>query len=230
MRTVLLIHIGAGAVGLVTGYLALWTTKGGPLHRRAGMAFVYAMLTMSIFGAVLAARLGEWAEVNIPAAVISAYLVITSLMTVRPAFRGSRWLALGALIVAFATAAMCLTFGLEAVANGGARNGVPAFPFFLFGVTGLLASAGDVRVMRSGALRGTPRLRRHLWRMSFALFIAALSFFLGQSDEIPAAIRILPLLAMPVLAVLVTMLYWLWRVRVRRFGRPVVAVATAEAA
>ena len=228
MRTVLLIHIAAGAAGLLAGYLALWSAKGGPLHRRAGMAFVYAMLIMSILGAVLAVRLGEWAEVNIPAAVISAYLVITSVMTVRPAFRGSRWLARGALAVAFTTAAMCLTFGLEALANGGARNGIPAFPFFLFGVTGLLGSIGDVRVMRSGALRGTPRLRRHLWRMSFALFIAALSFFLGQSDELPAAIRIMPLLAAPVVAVLVTMLYWLWRVRVRKPGRTVVSLAAPE--
>ena len=57
-------------------------------------------------------------------------------------------------------------------------------------------------------------LRRHLWRMCFALFIAALSFFIGQARVFPKPVRIFPLLALPVLAVLVTMLYWLWRVRV----------------
>jgi peptidoglycan/LPS O-acetylase OafA/YrhL len=73
-------------------------------------------------------------------------------------------------------------------------------------------------MIRAGGLRGASRLARHLWRMCFALFIAALSFFLGQSDEIPEPLRILPLLALPVLMVLVTMLYWLWRVRRRRPG------------
>ena len=40
-----------------------------------------------------------------------------------------------------------------------------------------LAATGDVRVMRFGMPRGGPRLARHLWRMCFALFIAAGSFF-----------------------------------------------------
>ena len=55
--------------------------------------------------------------------------------------------------------------------------------------------------------------------MCFALFIAALSFFIGQAKVFPQPIRILPLLALPVLAVLVTMFYWLWRVRIRRRAR-----------
>ena len=70
--------------------------------------------------------------------------------------------------------------------------------------------------MRARSLRGAPRIARHLWRMSTALFIAAMSFFFGQADVIPKPYRIMPLLAVPVFAVLVTMLYWVWRVRVRR--------------
>jgi hypothetical protein len=52
--------------------------------------------------------------------------------------------------------------------------------------------------------------------MSYALFVATMSFFIGQAKVIPPALRIPGLLALPVVAVLVTMLYWLWRVRVRR--------------
>jgi hypothetical protein len=66
--------------------------------------------------------------------------------------------------------------------------------------------------------------------MSFALFIAALSFFIGQAQVFPEPVRIRPLLALPVLAVLVTMLYWLWRVRIRRTLRPIVHVRAPEAA
>jgi hypothetical protein len=64
--------------------------------------------------------------------------------------------------------------------------------------------------------------------MSYALLIAALSFFIGQAKVIPKPIRIFPLLVLPVLAVLVTMLYWLWRVRVRRSLRGFVGVTARE--
>jgi hypothetical protein len=60
--------------------------------------------------------------------------------------------------------------------------------------------------------------------MTFALFIGALSFFIGQADVFPEPVRIGPLLALPVVAVLVTLLYWLWRVRIRRSLRGIVAV------
>jgi hypothetical protein len=99
----------------------------------------------------------------------------------------------------------------------------------MFGVVGLLAAVGDVRVMRSGPLRGASRVARHLWRMSFALFIAALSFFIGQQKVIPESVRIVPLLALPVVAVLVTMFYWLWRVRVRRSLRGLVGAGVQTA-
>ena len=92
-----------------------------------------------------------------------------------------------------------------------------AYPLVMFGVVGLLAAAGDRRVLRSGPLQGAPRLARHLWRMSFGLLIAALSFFIDdQADVFPKPIRIRPLLALPVLAVLARMAYWPWRVRSRR--------------
>jgi len=107
---------------------------------------------------------------------------------------------------------------------------MPAFPFFLFGVIGVLGSIGDLRALRSGVARGAPRLARHLWRMCTALLIASMSFFIGQAKVIPKPIRIMPLLALPILAVLVTMLYWVWRIRIRRSTRGVVTGAATEVA
>ena len=52
----LAIHIIAGSLGLIAGYIALYSAKGAPLHRKAGMVFVYAMLTMCFGGVVMAAR------------------------------------------------------------------------------------------------------------------------------------------------------------------------------
>ena len=215
MLTAYVVHILAGSLGLVAGFIALYSAKGAPLHRKAGIVFVYVMLTMCVAGLLMAAVRGVAPAVNIPAALLTAYLVVTGLITVRPSLQGRRWLDGGALLVALAVGVASLTFAFQAFANGGTRNGMPAFPFVMFGVVGVLAGAGDLRMMRSGPLRGSGRVARHLWRMSFALFVAALSFFIGQAKVFPKPIRIPGLLALPVLAVLVTMLYWLWRVRVR---------------
>src|SRR5687768_10331471 len=229
MRMTLLIHVVAGALGPIAGYLPLWASKGAPLHRRAGMVFVYTMLTMCTFGFVVAAGYGMAPAMNVPAALVTAYLVATGLIAVRPSEPRRRWLDVILMLVALGVGVVSLRFGFEAIAGGGKRNGLPAFPFFMFGLVGTLAGASDLRVVRRGALRGTARLARHLWRMSFALLIAALSFFLGQADELPKPLRIMPLLSLPVLMVLVTMLYWLWRVRVRRSVRGIVERAPAAA-
>jgi hypothetical protein len=230
MRTTYLVHIVAGGLGLLAGYVALYSPKGAPLHRKSGTLFVYAMLTMCAAGLAMAVGRNVAPAVNIPAAVLTAYLVITALTTVRPPAAGSRSLHAGLMLVALAVGLTDLTFGFQALASPDGRNfGMPAFPFFLFGVVGTLAGVLDLRLLRSGPLKGASRIARHLWRMSFALFIAALSFFLGQSDEFPEALRITPLLAVPVVAVLVTMLYWLWRIRVRRSLRGIAGVGAARA-
>jgi hypothetical protein len=230
MRMTYFVHILAGSLGIVSGFIALYVTKGMRLHRRVGMVFVCAMLTTSVFGVTIAAVRGVAPAVNIPAALLTAYLVITALTTVRPPLPGSRWIDPALMLVALGITLASLTFAVEAFANGGMRNGMPAFPFVMFGVVGLLAITGDVRMIRSGALKGAYRLARHLWRMSFALFIAALSFFIGQARVFPEPIRIRPLLALPVLAVLVTMFYWLWRVRIRRSLRGITTVTANEPA
>lgn len=191
------------------------------------MLFVCAMLAMSLTGAAIAAWRGQ--EASVIAGLLTAYLVITALTTLWPRAAGSHWLDLGATLLALAVGAAGVTFGFDAVARGGVREGIPAPVLFMFGAVGLLAGASDVRMMRSEGLRGARRLARHLWRMCFALYIAAASFFLGQADEFPAAIRIPGLLAVPVLAPLLAMLYWLWRVRVRQVLPEVFSASARQA-
>src|SRR3712207_1110283 len=148
MRMTYVIHIVAGSLSLACGYVALYAAKGAPLHRRAGMAFVYAMLTMCGAGLAIAAVRGVAPAVDIPAALVTSYLVITALTTVRPSAAGSHWLHLGGLLVALAVGLTSLSFAAEAIANGGKRNGMPAFPFVLFGLVGVLGSVGDARLLR----------------------------------------------------------------------------------
>jgi hypothetical protein len=90
---------------------------------------------------------------------------------------------------------------------------------FVLATVMTLAAIGDIRVLRFGALRGGPRLARHLWRMCFALFIAAGSFFSIEERVariLPAPFATGPMRALPILLLFGAMFYWLWRVRGRR--------------
>jgi uncharacterized membrane protein len=225
----LLVHILGGGLALVAGYVALFSAKGARVHRKSGLLFVCAMVAMGISATVMAAVRGV--EGSVLGGLLAAYLVITALTTVRPSTAASRRLDSGLMLLAMGVGVGLVLIGFQALASrGGTRDGVPAAPIFMNGAVALLAGVSDLRVIRSHGLQGTARLARHLWRMCFALFIAAGSFFLGQADELPEPLRIPALLALPVLAVLVAMPYWLWRVRVRRPDRGSVGASAAEPA
>ena len=84
------------------------------------------------------------------------------------------------------------------------------------GTTCLLAGIGDARMIREGGLRGARRLARHLWCMCFGMFVATGSFFLGQMKFLPESLQSLPLMMVLGIAPLPILLYWMWRVRLRR--------------
>ena len=217
------LHIFSGSLAILFGFIALYAAKGAWLHRRAGMVFTYAMITMALVGAVMAAVWGRQPASNIPTGVLTAYLVMTGLATVRPPARAARPIDAGLMLLAIALGIAEFTFGVVAINSPkGQLAGIPSLPFFVFGSIAFLASAGDFRMIRAGgvqAIRGAPRIARHLWRMCLALLIAAFSFFLGQSQVIPKPLRIYPLLALPPVLVLWAILYWVWRVRVRKTFR-----------
>ena len=71
------------------GGIALLGRKGGRLHRRSGILFVYAMVTMGISASILALRGGGF-NPNFLGGFTSAYFVTTALTTVRPVSAWSR--------------------------------------------------------------------------------------------------------------------------------------------
>jgi uncharacterized membrane protein len=208
---VLPIHIAAGGLALVLGALALSVQKGGSIHRRTGLLFVYAMLVMGSSAAILG---------NVGGGLLTAYFVITALTTVRPASRWTRAVNVAALIIVAGLAFLDILGGVKAFNSPkGVLRGVPfAMFFFLAGVM-ILAAIGDVRIMRFGMPRGGRRLARHLWRMCFALFIAAGSFFSVRervAKILPEPFTTTPMRMLPILLIFAAMFYWLWRVRRRR--------------
>jgi hypothetical protein len=98
-------------------------------------------------------------------------------------------------------------------------NGVPAPMLLFLGTIFALVFAGDLRIIRASAPRGAARLRRHLWRMCFGVFIAAGSFFSIRervAKILPEPFLSAPMRALPILLVFIAMFYWLWRLRSSR--------------
>src|SRR5687768_15966311 len=115
----LIIHIAAGGVGLIAGYIALYATKGNPLHRKAGMVFFVAMLVMGHLGALVAARSPVCRRVNVLAAVLSAYLPTPGLLTVRPTVGGKPCLDPALILIDLSIGLMFLPLAFHSAANGG---------------------------------------------------------------------------------------------------------------
>jgi uncharacterized membrane protein len=222
---ILPVHILAGGLALMFGYVALYAAKGGRLHRKSGMLFVYAMVTMSLSGALMDALKKSTISVNVVAGLLTFYFVTTGLLTVRSRLQASRWIDAAAVLLALTVSVLAFNVG----AGLSSRGSPQAAPSFVFGIVGLLAAAGDIRVIRAGGVQGPLRIKRHLWRMCFGMWVAAASFFWGPPNRVPEAIRIPALQATAVLTPILVMLYWLWRYRRKRISRGVVGITAHEA-
>jgi hypothetical protein len=223
MNLLLPIHIAAGGLAMVLGAVALAAKKGGTIHRRSGLLFVYAMLVMGFSASVLGLR-NSPTDGNLVAGLMTAYFVGTALTTVRPVSPWTRRINAAALTVVVALALVSIVGGMKAfnsplLSPGGVPFRTIGVMSFVLATVMILAAAGDVRILRSGMPRGGRRLARHLWRMCFALFIAAGSFFSIRervAKILPEPFTSGPMRALPILLLFGAMFYWLWRVRARR--------------
>ena len=209
---VLLFHICAGILGLLSGAVAMSFRKGSHRHRVAGNVFVISMLSLSASGAYLGFIKHQM--LNGLMGVLTFYLVATAWLTARRRDGEAGIFDLGALMVSLAVGAGLVTYGLEAAnSQTGSKDGYPAGAYFTFGSVALLFAAGDVRMLVRGGVSGAQRVARHLGRMCFALFIAAGSLFLGQQQVFPALLRKTNVLFLPSILPLMLMIIWLFRVR-----------------
>lgn len=206
------IHIIAGALVLLAGFVALYSRKGGTLHRWAGRGFVLAMLLMAALGSTLAlVRITDRGTALI--GLLCCYLVATGWLAVaRDPARARRPLQVLAGVAA-AIGASGLALGLPAIAQGARVDHLPAAPIIVFASFAVVGAFGDLRVLRRRALPARDRMVRHLWRMGLALWIATSSFFLGQARFLPQVVRDHGWHTVPVFAVLVTVVFWFVRWR-----------------
>jgi uncharacterized membrane protein len=215
LSPLLILHIFGGSVGLVAGTVAMAVRKGGRWHRIAGQIFVGGMLCLAATGAVIAYTRSE--PPNIVAGLMTVYMVTTAWMTGRHKDGRSGIFDWAALISTFGFLAYLWPMGIEALyMPHRMMNGVPAAMSLFLGTVMLVAAAGDIRMLVLGGVTGARRIGRHAWRMSFGLFIATGSFFLGQQQVFPVRWRgsaVLTVLGIFPLGLLV-----FWAVRLR-FGK-----------
>lgn len=216
---ILPVHVFAGMVALIVGYVALFAAKGGRLHKQTGRIFVYAMVVMGLGGSFLAAINPNGSPTNIVAGLVTFYLVTTAMRSVRKTWRPGR-IDVGIALVAF-------LFGLMAL-NVAVSGRPDASPTIVFGMVAILGGIGDVRVIRNGGIHGPRRIARHVWRMCLGMVVAAGSFFLGPRGRVPEIIYYPALLPIPVLIPLGMMVFWLVRLRVKKQFRGMVGNAVAH--
>jgi uncharacterized membrane protein len=209
---ILLLHIASGTVGVLSGFVAVFLRKGSRQHALAGLVFVVSMLSLSGTGAYMATIKHQ--PGNILGGTLTFYLVATSWMTARRRDVRTSLVDWAALLVPLIVAAFYLTYGWKAIKSPtGLMYDLPAGPYFFLGSVAVLAAIGDVRMLVRRGIAGTARIARHLWRMCFALAIAALSIFLARPYLFPKIMQETGALYFLSFLPLLLMIYWLIRVR-----------------
>ena len=178
----LIFHICAGSLGLLSGIAAMSFRKGSRRHVLAGRVFVASMLTMAVTAVYLA--IVRHQPNNIGGGILTFYLIGTAWLTARRRDGQPNRFDWVLLLIPLALGVLTWMNGLNVVRSGASsQNGVPVGMMFFMGSVMLLAGAGDIRMLLRGGVFGRRRIARHLWRMCFGLFIAAGSFFLGPSNR-----------------------------------------------
>jgi hypothetical protein len=197
---------------MLSGFVAVFLRKGSRQHGLAGKVFVISMLSLgasAVYLAILKHQPG-----NILGGTFTFYLVATAWLTARRRDARTSIFDWGALLVVLGLAAVEITYGLEAALSPtGLKYDYPPGPYFFIGSIAVLATVGDIRMLVRGGISGTQRLARHLWRMCFALFIAAASIFLARQQIFPALLQKTGVLVFLSILPLLLMIFWLLRVR-----------------
>jgi len=229
----LVIHICAGILGLLSGTAAMTFRKGSSGHRVAGNVFALSMLTMA--GAAVPLAILKSQLTNIIGGFVTFYLIGTAWHTAKRKNGETGIFDWIGFLFALSLGGTLMTFGFEAAHSPtGLKYGHPAGMFLPMGSIVLLAAAGDVRMLVRGGISGRPRIARHLWRMCLGLFFATGSLFLGQQQVFPSFLRGSYVLLILAFLPVVLLIFWLIRVRFpnayqRKFLQPEEAAISLRA-
>lgn len=209
---ILVIHIVSGTLGFLSGAVALFLRKGSRWHALIGGVFVVTMVTLTLTGIEMAIVKSQ--PGNILGGAVTFYLVATAWMTARRRAFTLGWMDWVAVSFAAILSAIEATLGIEALRSStGMIYDYSAGPYFFLGTVAVISMLGDVRLMVRRTQTSRQRMSRHLWRMCFALFIAAASIFLSRSQLFPLFMRRSGMLYALTFFPLILMFFWLLRLR-----------------
>jgi hypothetical protein len=205
--------VGTGIV--ISGIIALISTKGSKIHRKSGRFFALALCVMAaviVTTAFLASHLVSTLGITFTA--LACYLVLTSWATVRIPSATLDKFSYVAPIVAGSIGMIALYWGsMAALGYEEVDDDIPVAAYFVFSGLAFLSACGDVATILKGGAVGAQRLARHLWRMCFALYLFTATLFTGPGSVVfPEEIRGSWVFMIPELSVLALSLYWLTRV------------------
>lgn len=207
MNILMAIHIAAGMNALVAGTAAVAARKGGRLHGQAGTLFFGSMLVLGVTASVLEPL--RTPEPGSPVGgIMVCYFAATSWVAARRRDGTTGRFEIAACAAALVMAGLMVWGGLN-----GAATPAGTGPIFALAAILIIAGLLDLNAILRARLSPAQRIARHLWRMCFAFFIATGSFFLGQQDVMPEAVRGSPILFILAFAPFGVMAFWLVRLR-----------------
>jgi hypothetical protein len=210
MTGIIWIHVAAGMIALASGATAVVARKGGRVHAWAGTGFFASMLVLGLTASILEPfRSPPGSPIG---GLMVCYFVATSWVAARRRDGTTGKFEIAACAAALGIAALIAWGGFTGAATTPAGRG----PLYALAGMCLIAGLLDLNAILRARLTAVQRISRHLWRMCFAFFIATGSFFLGQQDVMPQAVRGSPILFVLAFAPFAVMAFWLVRLR---FGR-----------
>jgi uncharacterized membrane protein len=180
--SLLIIHVATGVIALLVGLIPMFSKKGSQLHNRAGLVYVYCMITVAIT-ALLLCVIQPFKMMRLfltGIAVFSFYLSMSGWRATKQKKSGPQQADKILIYLTLAVSVLMVGFGIYLMAS----NGASFFPilFSFFGVLTFTFAGRDVQAMN----RPTEKMHwlfQHFTRMGgsyIATFTAALVTNIGR--------------------------------------------------
>ncbi|WP_370979134.1 hypothetical protein [Agaribacterium sp. ZY112] len=207
------LHLFVGTACLFAGSLAMLSKKGRALHRCSGFVFVCLMSLLCLSSFYLSVT--RHLQLTFVLGALSWYLVLTGWFAIKRKDSQQGWFEYTAFAFIFILSSLVIILAVLAIIFSWPHPETePPYSVYLgFGLFGLFFAYLDFRLLRQGGALKHQRIKRHIWRMTFSMFIATFIFFTGNTHVLPEFLRLPLLLALPPLLVIASLCWFLWRAR-----------------
>ena len=184
--SILVLHIAVGTIALLVGLVPMFVQKGSRLHKRAGLVFVYCMITVAITALLLCA-LQPFKMMRLfltGIAVLSFYLTMTGWRATKQKTTGPTLADRGLTYVTLLVSLAMVGFGIYLLALNGASFLPTVFTFF--GVLTFVFARRDIQLMN----RPTQKMHwffQHFTRMGGAYIATFTAAIVTNIDRIAPA-------------------------------------------